>query len=132
VPQQPALSEAGAADAEGFLTDLLLCLRIVGVSFFEKPKAGSATSHDLVLKAKGIEARGIDGADGFVVRAGTLAEQGVLVDSGESYRLAQDYPFNSPSTAAGVLLGRSANGRLEWKDARGRSLKEIQEAAAGG
>ena len=43
------------------------------------------------------------------------------------YRLAQDYTFNSPSTAAGVLLGRSANGRIEWKDAKGRSLKESQE-----
>jgi hypothetical protein len=29
-----------------------------------------------------------------------------------------------------VLLGRSANGRLDWKDATGRTLKEIQEAAA--
>lgn len=36
----------------------------------------------------------------------------------------------SPSTAAGVLLGRSSNGRTEWKDAKGQRLKEIQEAAA--
>jgi hypothetical protein len=151
VPQQPALSEADAADAEGFLADLLLCLPVVGVTFFEKPKAGSGTSRDLVLKAKGIEARGVDGAEGFVVRAGSravktevpsihaylselrraLLQQAVLVNGGETYRLAQDYTFNSPSTAAGVLLGRSANGRVEWKDARGRSLKEIQESAAG-
>lgn len=43
------------------------------------------------------------------------------------YRLTQDYVFDSPSTAAGVLLGRSANGRIEWKTALGRSLKELQE-----
>ena len=43
----------------------------------------------------------------------------------------KDYTFNSPSNAAGVLLGRTANGRIEWKDASGRSLKQIQEAAAG-
>ncbi len=42
--------------------------------------------------------------------------------------MTQDYIFNSPSTAAGVLLGRSANGRLEWQDAAGRTLKDIQEA----
>jgi hypothetical protein len=60
-----------------------------------------------------------------------LVEKGVFIDDGESYRLAQDYSFDSPSTAAGVLLGRSANGRIEWKDASGRSLKELQEAAAG-
>jgi hypothetical protein len=148
VPQLPALSEADVADAEGFLADLLLCLPVVGVTFFEKAKAGAESLRDLFLKAKGIEARGVDGADGFVVRAGSsavkdevpsiqaymkelrgaLLSKGVLQDSGAVYRLTQDYTFNSPSTAAGVLLGRSSNGRVEWKDAKGRTLKEIQEA----
>jgi hypothetical protein len=57
-----------------------------------------------------------------------LLAQGVLEPAGAGYRMTQDYFFNSPSTAAGVLLGRSANGRMEWKDASGRTLKEIQEA----
>ena len=147
VPQLPALSEADAADAEGFLADMLLCLPIVGVSLFEKAKATGPRTRDLFLKAKGIKARGIDGAEGFVVRESSqavkkevtsihgylselrksLVAQGVLEDAGAVYRLTQDYTFNSPSTAAGVLLGRSANGRVEWKDAKGRTLKEIQE-----
>ncbi|MDP1650160.1 MAG: GIY-YIG nuclease family protein [Rubrivivax sp.] len=38
--------------------------------------------------------------------------------------------FTSPSTAAAVLLGRSANGRNEWKDAQGRPLKELQAQEA--
>ncbi len=59
-----------------------------------------------------------------------LMEQGVLVDAGEFLELAQDYEFNSPSTAAGVMLGRSANGRIEWKDRDGRTLRGIQEASA--
>lgn len=150
VPQLPGLSEADAADSEGFLADLLLCLPVVGVSLFEKAKADTPKSGELSLKAKGIEARGVDGAEGFVVRAGsqavkgevasihaylkelrqTLLTQGVLQDSGTNYRLTQDYTFNSPSTAAGVLLGRSANGRIEWKNATGRPLKEIQEEGA--
>jgi len=29
------------------------------------------------------------------------------------------------------VLGRSANGRIEWKDAQGRTLKELQQAEAG-
>lgn len=152
VPQKPALSEADAADAEGFLADLLLCLPLVGVSLFEKARADPAKSRELFLKAKGIEARGVDGADGFVVRAGSqavkdevpsihgylselrkaLLAQGVLVPDGAAYRLTQDYAFDSPSTAAGVMLGRSANGRIEWKDASGRTLKQIQEAEIGG
>jgi hypothetical protein len=45
----------------------------------------------------------------------------------EGYRFAQDYVFSSPSTAAAVVLGRSANGRIEGKDAQGRTLKALQE-----
>jgi hypothetical protein len=116
-----------------------------------EPVAAGPKGPDLFLKAKGIEARGVDDSpQGFVVRAGpttvkaevpsihayltemrrTLLGNSVLEDAGDTLRLTQDYTFNSPSTAAGVLLGRSANGRIDWKDARGRTLKEIQEAAA--
>ena len=49
----------------------------------------------------------------------------------QMFKLTQDYTFNSPSLAAAVLLGKNANGRIEWKDVQGRTLKEIQEAAAG-
>ena len=41
-------------------------------------------------------------------------------------KFTQDYRFDSPSTAAGVILGRTANGRIEWKDSGGRPLKHIQ------
>ncbi len=47
------------------------------------------------------------------------------------YQFTQDCSFSSPSTAADVVLGRSANGRIEWKATDGRTLKEIQEAEAG-
>lgn len=152
VPQLSALSEADRADAESFLADLLLCLPVVGVNHFEKPKALGPRARDLYLRAKGIEARGVDTAEGFVVLAGSHAVQeevasihaylsdlrrsllarDVLALAGATYRLTQDYTFNSPSTAAGVLLGRSSNGRVEWRDVQGRSLKEIQEQATSG
>jgi len=151
VPQTSKLSEADAADADSFLEDVLLCLPVVGVTVFEKAQVAGAKGGDLLLKAKGVEARGVDSPEGFVVRSGSTAvkaevpsihayladlrrallDKGVLTDEGDVYRLTQDYTFNSPSTAAGVLLGRSANGRTEWKDANGRSLKEIQKAETG-
>lgn len=49
-----------------------------------------------------------------------------LVDPAE-LTLTQDYEFSSPSQAAAMLLARSANGRTEWKDAKGVTLKEHQE-----
>ncbi|MCS6885516.1 MAG: GIY-YIG nuclease family protein [Acidobacteriota bacterium] len=148
-PQEPSLSEADRADAEAFLQDMLLCLPLVGANFFEKAKPGPKSKKDLFIRGKGIEARGVDGIEGFTVRAGsqavkdaspsthaylremraTLIQQGVLVDKGRFYEFAQDYVFSSPSMAAGVVLGRNANGRIEWKDTRGRTLKEIQEEA---
>jgi hypothetical protein len=43
------------------------------------------------------------------------------------YVVMQDYPFSSPSLAASIVLGMSANGRDQWKDTDGRTLKELQE-----
>ena len=149
VPQIPSLSDADAADAELYLSDMLLCLPIVGVSFFERPSSQAKERQHLFLKAKGISARGYEDAGGFVVQSGsqavkdevasihshlsnlrtTLLSLGLLEDDGTVYRLVQDYPFGSPSTASGVLLGRSSNGRTDWKDGDGRSLRRIQETA---
>jgi hypothetical protein len=155
VPQLPVLSEADRADAEAFLADVLLCLPVLGVNVFERPKVPAPTAsesegvQELILRAKGIEARGIYAAEGFIVRAGSqavkdeakscpvsasklrkaLREKGVLKDAGDYYLFSQDYTFSSPSAASDVLLGYSSNGRTEWKDAKGRTLKEIQEEA---
>ena len=58
-------------------------------------------------------------------------EQGVIVENGDTYTFTQDQVFSSPSTAAGVILGRTANGRIEWKDKSGTTLKELQSASTG-
>ncbi len=160
-PAPPSLSEVDVAMAEGFLDDVLLCLPILGYGLFETGSEAAASAplaegEDLHLTAKGIEARGREVAAGFVVfrESGAvgssrvtaslqthissvkdlrdeLIRQAVLVPQGDAYVLSQDYVFSSPSTAAAVLLGRSANGRTEWKTREGRTLKELQEAAAG-
>jgi hypothetical protein len=146
MPAPPSLSEAEEAFAEGFLDDILLCLPILGYALFETAEtatAGTAASDSggvtLHLRAKGIEATGNDTPAGFIVRAGSKAvrddkmvRQNVLVPDGECLRLIQDYLFASPSLAAGVMLGRPANGRVEWKTPDGRTLKDIQDIAAAG
>jgi hypothetical protein len=152
-PQPPSLSEADTAEVEGFLDDLLLCLPVLGYGFFETAPPKESGAVPLFVKAKGIEARGYESPKGFVVRAGSqavrdekqaastptsvrdmraeLAKQGVLVEKGIAYELSQDYTFSSPSMAAAVLLGRSANGRIEWKTVKGKTLKSIQDAELG-
>lgn len=160
MPAPPSLSEAEEAFAEGFLDDLLLCLPIIGYSLFEDSaavaaSAGPAGTMVLHLKAKGITATGVDTPAGFVIHKGSqavgdnritpsmlehvpylknrrddLIRQGVLAADGDGYVFTQDYVFGSPSTAASVVMGRNANGRIDWKTADGRTLKDIQDAAA--
>lgn len=151
-PQAPSLTEADTADVEAFLDDVRLCLPTLGYPYFERPASAPTASGDgLTVKARGIEARGIETPQGFVVRAGSqaaksevdslhaylreiraeLIRQVVLRDVGACYELTQDYTFASPSTAASVLVGRNMNGREEWKTEAGRTLKSIQEAAGG-
>ena len=60
-----------------------------------------------------------------------LIDGGLLIEVGSSYELTEDYLFDSPSGAADVLLGRSANGRAEWKDPQGVSLKDNQAKRTG-
>lgn len=152
VPQPPSLSESDIAEVEGFLDDVLLCLPILGYSYFESPPAVVAKGLELHLKVKGLVARGYETTQGFVVVKGSqavkseseaihaymtetrkeLVRQGVLRDAGQLFEFTQDYTFGSPSTASGVLLGRTSNGRVEWKTTEGRSLKSVQDAEVGG
>ncbi|NYT66866.1 GIY-YIG nuclease family protein [Alcaligenaceae bacterium] len=44
-----------------------------------------------------------------------LCDDGILVDEGGGLRrFTSDYAFSSPSAAAAVVAGRSANGRISW------------------
>ena len=149
VPQRPSLSEADIADAELYFNDMLLCLPVVGVSFFETSHVRESGSLDLVLIGKNVTAHGFEVAAGFVVRSASqavkdevpsihsyvsdlrseLKSKGVLHEQGDTFQFSQDYLFKSPSTASSVILGRSSNGRTEWKDTKGRTLKDIQDAA---
>ena len=57
-----------------------------------------------------------------------LSANGVLSPDGDGMlALTQDYVFNSPSSAASVLIGSSVNGRTAWRLPDGRTLKEVQE-----
>jgi len=154
IPQPPSLSESENGSIASFLSKMRLCLPLMDVRFFEKLKNSNSESGDLVLKNNmGIVAHGMETFQGFLVRKGstaltdekysipkhliklrkTLINDGVLSTDGDFYRLTQDYPFNSPSTAAGVLLAGSINGLEVWMDDRtGKKLKEIRKTEENG
>jgi len=152
VPGLPSMSKADLAEAEGYLEHMLPILPILGLNAFDVIHAASAEADTpaLVLKGSGISARGKDTAEGFIVEAGSTArvaeqpsiheyvkairarllQQGILVLDGAVFRLTQDQVFGSPSTAAGVLLGRPASGPMEWRDHQNRTLKQLRAAAS--
>lgn len=94
---------------------------------------------------KGPQANGIGEytSEGFVVHKGSTARignvasiqgtsqerfrqqlvtDGVLAPNGDSYVFTRDHLFASPSMAAIAVMGRSANGWLEWKTDLGQTL----------
>ena len=155
-PSAPPLSEPDRADAEWFLQEMLVIFPLLGIDAFEtaagqaRGAEGADSAQTLILEERGAKATGREVGDGFVVLQGSrarasevasiheylrdlrhqLKERGVLKAEGDSLIFTQDFRFNSPSTAAGVLVGGSANGRRAWKDDRGRTLKALQEERA--
>lgn len=150
-PNEPPLSEADRADADWFLSEMLVIYPILGIDAFEAAASEAAPpggADDLVLEQRGGHGRGRETKDGFVVLADSrarasevasakpwltdlrrkLIERGVLVAEDGSLRFSQDYRFTSPSSAAAVLVGGSANGRKAWRTSDGRTLREVQEA----
>ena len=150
-PSEPPLSEADRADAEWFLTEMLLIYPILGIDAFDKAAEETSAPDegaDLRLNERGAQGQGRETRDGFVVFEGSrarisenpsihahqadlrrqLIERGVLVTDGDALSFTQDYRFNSPTMAAAVLVGGNANGRTSWKTADGKTLKTIQEA----
>jgi len=150
MPAPPSLSDADAADVDSFLLDMLSTFPLLGLGVFEKTETTKKPGNMLFIESKGIKASGYEDAKGFVVCKGSqvlkeeqnaihqymvtlrkdLVEQGVLAENGQYYAFTQDQVFGSPSSAAGVILGRTANGRVEWKTKDGTTLKELQTAAA--
>jgi hypothetical protein len=148
-PQPPSLSEADVAEVEGFLDEVLLCFPVIGLSVFEKPSQPQHKVTQLKISSKSVLALGYESIQGFVVTKGSEAvidemasirgfvsqlrkamlANGILQNRGQKLIFSQDYEFNSPSTAAEFVLGRSANGRTAWLTASGHTLKELQEAA---
>ena len=152
-PAEPTLSEADRADMNVFLSNILGMLPVLGVHAFEQSPVLTSVDRapSLFCQGNGAKAQGRDTPQGFVIDAGSTAvlnevpslksyfpsvielrsellKNGVLVEEAGFLKFTQAYTFSSPSYASSVILGRSSNGRADWRDAAGKTLKEIQEA----
>lgn len=115
-----------------------------------KPASPLEANEQFYCKASGANGKGIYTEEGFVVlkdsvgrkesvqsikgTAGErlrerLLETGVMRIEGEAVVFVKDHLFRSPSMAALSLMGRTANGWLEWKDKSGKTLDERKRPA---
>jgi hypothetical protein len=141
-PPLPPLPEADVSDMEYFISQAGIILPVLGVNILRSTTTAPASPavsspvFELQLKRDGISAtaREIDGE--FTVLEGSgarmawigvehaykvlheeLVREGAIVSSpdGRTRRFARDQVFASPSAAAAVVVGRTANGRHDWK-----------------
>lgn len=147
------LPESDAHDMQEFLVKLHQLLPVLGFELLTPVVPVEPPGPDdpfLYTSIKGLKATGRRTPDGFVVMAGSeavlnerpgtadhgkwivgireeLMSDGSLVPKGDRLVFARDVEFKSPSGSGAVIHGGTVNGNVIWKDASGRTLKEIDE-----
>ncbi len=98
----------------------------------ERPGASAKAQYteEGVVVLKGSRGRGETAPSMIPMSAGRnrqrLIDAGTLIMEGNAYVFQKDVLFGSPSGASDVVLGRSSNGWLEWKDVNGKTLDELK------
>lgn len=150
-PTKSSISETDQAEMEEFIEYVRMLINTMNFKVFEplikEESSESIKADELFIKgARGASGKGKRTSDGFVVFKGSemanstvpsfpkgfdsLREELIngesVIDEQEKLILKEDVLFSSPSAAAAVIMGRSANGLLEWKNQAGKTLKEIE------
>lgn len=146
-PSKPFVTESMEADLLDSFDTIKILLSTLGFPVYDKIGKEQITSKELLfLNGRNINAEGDLIDDGFVVFKGSqvkkdtvpschdylinlrqkLIQNEILIEKNGNYEFMQDYVFNSPSTAGGVVLGRSTNGWTKWKNKDGKTLDELK------
>jgi hypothetical protein len=146
------LPESDREDMEVFLSRIRQLLPVLDSDLLipvGQPASKQDIGGNLFCRSKGAEARGHRTPDGFVILNGSTAvlqerqqahkwpasialrrkliEDGTLAAKDGFYVFTKDVEFSSPSAAAAVVQGGSANGLTEWKTSDGRLLRDIED-----
>lgn len=145
------LPESDREDMEVFLEKMQQVLPVLGVEAFVQTSLNAKPEEKrelLTCKIKNVIATGYLTPNGILVLSGSeavlkertsaskwpsvmvqrnrLIEEGGLIQKGGKYFFTKDAEFSSPSSAAAVIHGGSANGLIAWVNSDGQSLKELQ------
>ena len=150
VPTCSSISEYDEAMLAEFIENTKLLVNTLGYKTFDSVKESAVKAKNEITMfeikaARGADAKGLVVSDGFAVLKGSTAASSTvasfpksfdqirsrLLDQkiiNENYVFEKDYVFSSPSAAAAVVMGRSANGLLEWKTEDHVALKYFNES----
>jgi len=148
------LPESDREDMEVFLARIRQLLPVLGSDILApiaQPAAKAQPGGVLYCRIRGAEGRGQRTVNGFVIFRGSTAvleerpsaenypyvmaqrrqliAEGVLTEKDGFLVFTRDAEFSSPSAAAAVIHGGSANGLIAWKTEGGKSLKQLDEQA---
>ena len=151
-PHTPAPLEA---DCHEIFETAATLVATLGQPIFEPlTKATTAQGEAELFYCKGSGADGVGEytSEGFVVLKGSrgrvdnvtsiqgtsnerfrqqLVTAGIMVAQNGALVFTRDHLFTSPSMAAMALMGRSANGWVEWKNPQGKTLDEVKRKGWG-
>ncbi|MDN5781045.1 MAG: GIY-YIG nuclease family protein [Luteimonas sp.] len=147
------LPESDVADMEIFLERIEQLLPALGVDVLvpvTSRAAGASETQLLYCEISGLKATARLTPNGIVVLSGSqaaatlrpsaadypwivksreqLLKDGVLTHHDNALVFQQDHEFSSPSAAATIVHGGTANGRTAWKDGAGKTLKALESA----
>lgn len=129
---------------EEFIDNIKVLTNAMGYRIFETVPMETDSTEYLFCKSGNANGKGFISAGGFTVVKGSKVSEH-LVDSFESRvksyfdlrkKLESDgvisdgvfvrnYEFSAPSAASSVILGRSSNGKTDWKTQSGKKLSEF-------
>ena len=138
------------SDLEEFSDYAMLVMGALGHKVFEPivPRIDSYNNSTVdeqlfYCRRSGLEGKGKLTSNGFVVLAGSHVNLDMADYISKGYKalrikyadsidenglLHNDVDFDSPSAAAVFIIGKNANGLVEWKTSDGKTLKEIENS----
>ena len=145
-PRKFKVSETLEADLLDNFDTIKILLSTLGFPLFDTIAKEEKSKEVLHCKGKDAFAEGEYMEDGFVVFKGStmnkelspssipamkklrnkLIENHIILEKELVYEFQEDYMFGSPSSAAGQILARNANGWIDWKDKKGKTLDELK------
>lgn len=141
------LKESQIAAMEEFIDNVRVLINALGYKVLEPMVLNSSVSQTdnekLIFTMGGASGEGYVTTEGFVLLAGAklnekvseksmtkgfLEQRNKLLAAGKIKDLVttEDILFSSSSAAGAVLAGYNVSGPMNWKDASGKSLKEIE------